>query len=61
MSVEEQIQYHQGRAMRELDLGVGAQSSAAARAHLQLSSLHLARMRDLMGAQREGRPSSMTR
>lgn len=38
---------HEDRAMEELDLALGAGSLAAARAHLQLSSLHLDRMRDL--------------
>lgn len=50
MSVEEQIQYHEQRAMRELDQGLVAKSVPAARAHLELSSLHLARVRDLQGA-----------
>jgi hypothetical protein len=49
MSVEEQIQYHSSRAMRELDQGLVASCVAAARAHLQLSSMHLAKMRDLQG------------
>lgn len=49
MSIEDQIQYHARRAARELDQGLGALSSAAARAHLELSSLHLARVRDLQG------------
>ena len=49
MSVQDQIQYHSGRAMRELDQGLVASCVAAARAHLQLSSLHLAKMRDLQG------------
>ena len=49
MSVQEQIHYHEQRAMHELDQGLVAASVPAARAHLQLSSLHLARARDLQG------------
>lgn len=56
MTVEEQIRYHSDRAMRELDQGLVAQSSAAARAHLQLSSLHLSKMRDLHGKRRMPKP-----
>ena len=47
MSEHEQIQYHTARAMRELDQGLTAQSEAAARSHLKLSSLHLQRARAL--------------
>jgi hypothetical protein len=50
MSVDDQIRYHEQRAMRELDQGLVAACVPAARAHLQLSSLHLARARDLQGA-----------
>lgn len=49
MSREEQIRYHEQRAKRELDQGRAAASVPAARAHLQLSSLHLAKARDLQG------------
>jgi hypothetical protein len=41
------ISFHSKRAMAELDLAVRAQTSAAARAHFSLSSLHLDRMRVL--------------
>lgn len=47
MKPEKLIEYHSARAMKELDLGLLAASSAAAEAHLKLSSLHLARVRDL--------------
>lgn len=46
--------YHHERARRELDAGLTASSSSAARAHLELSNLHLKRAREL-GAH-EGRP-----
>jgi len=49
MSKDDQIQYHTERAMRELDQGLTAGSEAAARAHLQLSSLHMQRARALGG------------
>ena len=51
MSIQDQIEYHSGRARRELDQGLVAASVPAARAHLQLSSLHLARVRALSGAE----------
>jgi hypothetical protein len=57
MSTDEQIHYHQGRAMRELDQGFTAKCTAAARAHLQLSSLHMARVRDLQGSSVATRPT----
>jgi hypothetical protein len=44
------VHYHSNRATQELDLGLAAQSSAAARAHLKLAALHLARLRDLGAA-----------
>ena len=43
----DQIEYHEQRAARELSLGLTAQSVAAARAHLQLSSMHREQMRAL--------------
>ena len=49
MSNEDQIAYHSKRAMKELDLGLMAGSIPAARAHMQLSSLHLQRARELSG------------
>jgi hypothetical protein len=45
--MDDEIDYHRRRALRELDLGIGAESSEAARAHLELSSLHLKRMEAL--------------
>ena len=49
MSDRDRIEYHSRRAMRELDLGLIATNSAAARAHLRLSSLHLEQARALGG------------
>ncbi len=43
----EQIEYHQERAARELSLGLTASSVQAARAHLQLSSMHREQLRAL--------------
>lgn len=48
------IDYHSDRATRELDLGRAAKTPAAARAHLELASLHMARVRELsLGAARQ--------
>lgn len=55
MNREEQIAYHSQRAMSERDLGLSAGSVPAAKAHLQLSSLHLQRARELSG--QIGRPT----
>jgi hypothetical protein len=49
MSKDDQIQHHAQRATREMDQGLSAKSAAAARAHLELSSLHLQRARALGG------------
>jgi hypothetical protein len=43
--MEEHIQYHEGRAARELSLGLSASCAAAAKAHLQLSSMHREQVR----------------
>jgi hypothetical protein len=54
MSHSTLIGYHSDRATRELDLGMAASSPAAARAHLELASLHMARVRELSwGAARQ--------
>jgi hypothetical protein len=39
--------YHRDRALQELDLGLTAACPMAARSHMELSSLHLQRARDL--------------
>ncbi len=44
-----QADYHRKRAENELSLGLTARSIAAARAHLQLASLHRERLRALVG------------
>ena len=43
------LNYHSARATREFDLGLTAESSSAARAHLKLASMHMERMRELTG------------
>jgi hypothetical protein len=43
----EHIKYHADRAAREMSLGLTAKSIAAARAHLQLSSMHREQVRAL--------------
>ena len=47
--MSEHIEYHEDRAARELSLGLTAKSISAARAHLQLSSMHREQVR-LLGA-----------
>jgi succinate dehydrogenase flavin-adding protein (antitoxin of CptAB toxin-antitoxin module) len=49
MSEQDKISYHSQRAMRELDLGLTAGCIPAARAHMQLSALHMEKVRELSG------------
>ena len=49
MQKRDALSYHSERATRELDLGLVANSTAVARAHLQLASMHLQRVRELNG------------
>ena len=60
MSRDEQAQYHSDRAMQELDQGLTAASTSAARAHLTLSSLHLQRAQDLDPMRPENKPTQIT-
>lgn len=46
-TMDEDLNYHRQRANRELNLGLACGSIRVARAHLQLSSLHFKKMRDL--------------
>ena len=54
MSRHDRIKHHADRAMEELDLARSAKSMEAAIAHLDLSELHLGRMKALSDAPREG-------
>jgi hypothetical protein len=56
MTREEQVTYHSERSTRELQMGLIASSTQAARAHLALSSLHLQRAREAQGAPEHIRP-----
>ena len=47
MSKQDRISHHVGRALEELDRARAAVSAEAAIAHLNLSELHLARMKAL--------------
>ena len=47
MSLQDRISHHADRAFEELDRAREAASPEAAIAHLDLSELHLGRMRDL--------------
>ena len=47
------IRYHQARAARELDMGLSTNCLNAARAHLQLRTLHLERARELGAVENE--------
>ena len=49
MDIHDDIKYHSERAMIELDLALAAADASAAKAHLDLSSLHLKEMRALAG------------
>lgn len=50
------LEYHEARAARELSLGLTAKCIPAARAHLQLSSMHRERSRELSGGSRTSKP-----
>jgi hypothetical protein len=50
---DELLEYHRSRAMRELDLGLSAALPQVARAHLTLSSLHLQKVRQIGGEDRQ--------
>lgn len=46
MTIESSRDYHMRRARVELDLAYQAEGWAAAEAHLKLSALHMARLRE---------------
>jgi hypothetical protein len=52
MSLKERISHHAGRAFEELDRARAAASPEAAIAHLDLSELHLGRMKELSSTPR---------
>jgi hypothetical protein len=56
VSEQDRVQYHSKRALQELDFGLTASSTAAARAHLRLSSLHMEQARALGGSPLAPRP-----
>jgi hypothetical protein len=43
------VDYHQRRARQELDLGLTANMTKVAQAHLKLASLHMQRLREAAG------------
>lgn len=47
MSAQDKIDYHSNRVVAEIDSALRAGSVIAARAHFNLSSLHLERLRGL--------------
>ena len=49
MRTDERIEYHSDRAEAELQLGLLAKGQTASRAHLELASLHMQRVRELSG------------
>lgn len=49
MQRRDALTYHSERAIREFDLGRAAEPGPAARAHLELASLHRQRVRELSG------------
>ncbi len=50
MQTESSRDYHMRRARLELDLAYRAEARAAMEAHLKLSALHMARLRDAVSA-----------
>ena len=54
--MNDQLEYHEARAAHEMSLGLTAKSIAAARAHLQLSSMHRERIRGIAGAGATSKP-----
>ena len=56
MLIEADVAYHSDRALRELHLGLTSSSMPAARAHLELSSLHMQKVIEMGGANARPRP-----
>ena len=56
MSNQDLIAYHASRSRKELSLGLTAGNMAVARSHLELSSLHYARLCELEGRPPRARP-----
>ncbi len=48
MSLSDKVRIHSDRALAELDLACTAANAAVARAHFDLTALHLEAMRDLV-------------
>lgn len=46
-NMDKELDYHRARAARELNLGLASSAIRVARAHLQLSSLHFQRVKEL--------------
>lgn len=51
-AMQDEIKFHSDRAIAEIDLARKAADANAARAHLNLSQLHLRRMRELSNGAR---------
>ena len=51
------IKIHSERAAAELDRAMRAEHAAAARAHFELSALHVQRLERLIGGPRTGEPT----
>lgn len=56
MQNQDDLEYHNARSLRELQLGLTAPSMAVARSHLQLSSLHMKRVLEMRGTDPTPRP-----
>ena len=54
--MDDHLEYHEARAAHEMSLGLTATSIPAARAHLQLSSMHRERIRAIAGACATSKP-----
>lgn len=61
MQQQDDLDYHKRRATHELDRGLTAKDTNAARAHMTLASMHMQRVRDLTApsAPREKPPLQM--
>jgi hypothetical protein len=55
--MQSDLEYHKIRATSELDRGLTAKDTSAARAHLRLASMHMQRVRELAGPGMREKPA----
>jgi hypothetical protein len=56
MQAHDAIEYHSTRVTKEIHLGLTTTVMAASRAHLQLATLHMQRLRELTGQSERHKP-----